>query len=305
MILLSHFSSFIEIIAAVYISMCIDDVLKGFWTTKYYKDLEDVLKKYYLENHDNFINRIVESNKKKAESIAMYMKNRAIFFFILCMIILYLSGFEESKIQDVLPLVQETMLITVVFSFILMFFNRFFFASKARTAVGIILVVLLSTLTSLANYYWFGIYIPSAYVVHVVLLFLISPVLWQAFVCWTYSGPYRDYITYKLAKGKINYEQTEKGITEHNPKLLPKRFRELYLNKSIESSNAEEAKRACLDDYLEQMEEAISKASDSRYAFKIFTLWVYYCLRGFVGRFAIQFGLKKVNIISQQQEPVI
>lgn len=301
MILLSHFSSFIEIIAAVYISMCLDNILKGFWTTKYYEDLEGALRYYYLENHDNFINRIVDANKTKASSISAYMKNRAIYFFILCMILLYLSGFENSIGTDLIPVIQMPMLILVLWSFVLLLFNRFFFASKARTAVGTILVVFFSAISSLINYYWFGFSISGIYIIHLVLAFLVAPVLWQAFVCWTYSGPYRDYITYKLAKGKMIYEKTEKGITEHNPQLLPKRFKEMYLNKSISSTNAEDAKKACLDDYLEHMEEAISKASDSRYAFKIFFLWVYYSLRGVIGRLAIQLGVKKVNTISQQQ----
>lgn len=281
--------------------MCLDNILKGFWTTKYYEDLEAALKYYYLENHNDFINRIVENNKAKALSISTYMKNRAIYFFILCMILLHLSGFENSVNSASLPLVHLLMAILIFWSLILLFFNRFFFASKARTAIGTILVISFSSITFWINYRWFGFNIADAYIIHFVLLFLVAPVLWQAFVCWTYSGPYREYITYKLAKGKLIYEKTEKGITEHNPQLLPKRFKKMYLDKSIESTDAEEAKRACLDDYLEQMEEAISKASDSRYAFKIFSLWVYYSLRGFIGRLAIQFGVKRVNTISQQQ----
>lgn len=63
---LFHFSSFLEIITGVYISMCMDDVLKGIWSPKYYNDLKSALKEYYLQDHEEFIDRIVNTNTQKA-----------------------------------------------------------------------------------------------------------------------------------------------------------------------------------------------------------------------------------------------
>lgn len=299
--MLANFSSFIEILAAIYMSMCMDNLLKGFWTTQYYKDLEEALNRYYLAGHDGFVRRIVDTNKVKAKSISVYMKNRAIYFFVLCMLQVYLSGLENTLGEDKQMVVRMLMLTLLLWSVVLLCFNSYFFASKAHTAVGTILVVLMSFLTELANYLWIGFNVPSVYVVHLVLLFLVLPVLWQVFVCWTYSGPYRDYITYRLTKGKRNYELAEACLSNHDYDHLPKHYRAMYARKSIESDNAEEAKRTCLDDYLEQMEGAISKASNSHYTIKIFIVWLYCRLRDMAERVIIWSGLKKVPTISQQQ----
>ena len=96
MILLSHFSSLLEVVTAIYISMCMDDVLRGVCSPKYYEDLAKALKDYYIEGHDELVNRIVETNREKADSISMYMKNRAAFLAVITMLFILLLGYESA-----------------------------------------------------------------------------------------------------------------------------------------------------------------------------------------------------------------
>lgn len=134
MYLLSHFSSFIEVLTGIYISMCMDDVLKGIWSPKYYEDLESALKEYYLKDHDELISRIVTTNKAKADSIKKYMKNRASFFFVSCIILLLFSGYECVFVSAVDTSYQMIMFFLALWMVLLLCLNKVFFSSRPYTA---------------------------------------------------------------------------------------------------------------------------------------------------------------------------
>lgn len=300
MVLLSHFSSFLEIVTGIYISMCMDDVLKGIWSPKYYDDLKKALTDYYLNDHDDLINRIVETNEEKAKSIKSYMKHRAAYFFITCIVLLFLSGFEES-VTDVNSL-QMSMMFLSLWSLVLIAFNKYFFSSNPHTAAAVALSLILTALSYLINNQWLHWLVPDIIIVPLVLTVLISPILWQAFVCWMFSSSYKGYIRTKLARGKECYELAEKGLNEHKPEIIPKKYIEIYNEESIRSDNAEDAKKRCLDYYLEQMEDEITEASNPHSVFKIFLSWIFFHVSTGFFRFAIWIHLKDDKTISQQQQ---
>lgn len=299
MFLLSHFGSFLEILTGLYISMCMDDVLKGVWSPKYYEDLKKALTEYYLDNHEDLINRIVKTNEDKAGSIKSYMKHRAAYFFIISLALILLSGYENA-ITDVVSF-QMAMLFLALWSIVLLCFNRLFFSSKPHTATAVFVAFTMSAISYWVNSKWIGWSVPDIWVVHAVLILLVAPILWQAFVCWMFSSSYKGYIRNKLAKGKELYELAERGLNEHDPEIIPKGYKEIYNNESIRSQNAEEAKKKCLDFYLEQMEDEITEASDPRSVFKIFLSWLLFHLGTGLSRTAIFLHLKKKKTIRQQQ----
>ena len=297
---LYHFSSFLEIITGVYISMCMDDVLKGIWSPKYYTDLKSALKEYYLQNHDDFIDRIVKTNEQKADSIKKYMKNRALFFISTCMILLLLSGFENTYSGND-SLFHMSLFFAGSWTIVLLMFNKYLFSNKQYTAVAIIILIVLTSISYILNKVYLQWNISNNIVIISVLTILIIPILWQAFICWMFSSAYKGYIRNKLAEGKKNYEQAEKGLAEHNPKIIPSRYKTLYMDSSIQSDNAEKAKTSCLDQYLEIMEQEIAEASNPKSVFKIFTSWVWFHLFSSFNNLAIILHLKRSETISQQE----
>lgn len=298
--ILSNFSSFLEVITGVYISMGMDDVLKGIWSPKYYDELESVLKENYLDGHDEFIERIVKTNTEKAESIKNYMKNRAIFLFATCLILLLLCGYE-SIYDSTGTEFGISMFFLVFWVAVLLLFNRFFFSTKQRTAFAIGLLMFLSAITYQINQMYIHWEISSTVLVVSVLVTLILPVLWQTFMCWMFSSAYKGYIRHKLVVGKKNYELAKRGLDEHNPDIIPKRYKDIYTKVSIQSENAEQAKNNCLDHYLELMENEIAQASDPKSVFKIFGSWLLFQMKAALERFAFFVGLKKPKTISQTQ----
>lgn len=301
MYLLSNFSSFIEVLTGIYISMCMDDVLKGIWSPKYYEDLESALKEYYLKDHDELISRIVTANKDKAESIKKYMKNRASFFFVSCIILLLFSGCESVFVSENDTSYQMIMFFLAFWMVLLLFLNKLLFSTKQHTTTAIIFLILLTFVSYWINNKYVCVCVSSKIVVNIVLVLLIVPILWQAFICWMFSGPYKGYISKKLANGKANYELAENGVREHDPDILPKKYAALYSKQSIQSSNAEEAKKACLENYLESMEDDIAKASDPKSVFRIFFSWCLFHFTSTLNNIAISLHMKRRKTIKQQQ----
>lgn len=303
MILLSHFSSLLEVVTAIYISMCMDDVLRGVWSPKYYEDLAKALKDYYIEGHDELVNRIVETNREKADSISMYMKNRAAFLAVITMLFILLLGYESAYQNNstMLANIGMMMVFLVISSILVILCNSISFSTKQHTASSIFLAVVLTSILTLANGKWFRFSIEQSWIANIIIFLIILPILWQVFVCWMFSSAYKGYIRRKLQVGKRNYELAKKGLEEHNETIIPKRYLALYQSESIRSNNAEEAKNRCLDNYLELMEDEISQASDPRSVFKIFCSWTRFHAEMGLMRLAVYLGLKKDNTISQQQ----
>lgn len=91
----SNFSCYFEILAALYTSMCLDDILKNVWTPEFYNDLEKELNNQKFEGHEDMPQRMVKEAKEKVDSIKRYMKNRSMFILVITIFIIFLIGFEE------------------------------------------------------------------------------------------------------------------------------------------------------------------------------------------------------------------
>lgn len=302
MILLSHFSSLLEVITAIYISMCMDEVLRGVWSPKYYDDLERALKDYYIEGHEVLIQRIVRTNKAKASSISMFMKNRAAFLAIITILMILLLGYEDAFQKDVSAfyIVGMLMFSLALSTIIPICLNTLAFSRRQNTATAVLTVVVMTFGLTWINELFFHYMIPHVWIIHIVLFVLILPILWQVFVCWMFSSAYKGYIRRKLENGKQNYEMAKKGLEEHNEKIIPRRYLQLYHTESIKSDNAEEAKNICLDNYLELMEYEISKASDPSSVFKIFFSWTWFHITSLFMRIAVSLHVKNNNTIHQK-----
>ena len=188
-----------------------------------------------------------------------------------------------------------------VWTSVILLFNKYLFSIKQYTAVAIILLVVLTGVSYSLNLMYLRWNVPNKIVITIILAILIIPVLWQTFICWMFSSAYKGYIRNKLAEGKQNYEQAEKGLAEHNPKIIPDRYKEIYKNFSIQSNDAEQAKIKCLDQYLEIMEEEIAEASNPKSVFKIFTSWIWFHFFSIFNNMAILMHFKKRKTVSQQK----
>jgi len=285
--MLNQFTSYLEILAAIYTSMCIDKILKNLWSPQYYIDLNEALLEYQIEGRESLTKRIIETNKNKAESIQQYMQRRAAYLLVLCIWLILLCGYEgcffDNKDSNSLNTVHNLMLLSVGFSFLLMFLgNKYFFSSNQRTTGAIIIIIFTISLILLLNYIKI-IYIPNIptnIIINIILYTMAIPILWQVFVCWMFTSAYKGYIKSKFSDENKRYNDVIKGIDEHNPNIIPYDYKKLFTDKIFhENKEKEEALKSSLDLYLENMEADIKKASNPHSVFIIFGAWLKYQIK--------------------------
>lgn len=306
MILLSDFSSFLEIVAGIYTSMCLNDVLKGIWNTKYYSNLTSALEQFKIKEHEGVINKIIDNNKKVAEGIKWFMQRRAALMLTIDIILLLLCGFESrfaSEGDNATPhlkYVQFYMLVLSTLSFISLLFNKFLFSSNRKTAAIIIIILLISSILLFLNIHfdiiWF-----TGYFVYAILAFLSAPILWQLFACWAYSNAYSGYIKKKVGKVRSQYDAVKRGIRSKDISLVPQEYMQLFTKKNLDQSGA--SLNQCLGDYLDILEERLIADSKPSSAVTIFISWIKYKASLLIDFFLILFRkkekLKKQQIVAE------
>ena len=207
--MIGDLSSFIELLAAIYLTIVLDDLLfKRFWTPDYEQELKIALSKIDLPT-------IAKTELfKRANAISCVedrrSRKRGVIIFCFAMLMLVFIGFENYDFFN-----ETNMEAVLISSFALCalavyIFDSLFLKSAIRVAIFLLLcpIVVLIIYFLLANIIivdqkspCFIIWKTSANII--VLCLLILPIVWQLFRNWVYTRFYLQYIVY-VANQKAN-----------------------------------------------------------------------------------------------------
>ena len=94
--MISYYSSFVELVAALYFTMCLDDVLKNVWTRPGYERINSYLRKNHRglgKARTDYLVNIIKTWNERNQSAS---KKMAFFMLLLSAITLAICGYEES-----------------------------------------------------------------------------------------------------------------------------------------------------------------------------------------------------------------
>lgn len=221
--MISELSSYIELFAAVYLTISLDDMLlKRFWTPDYKKEMEsafsninmpELAKKQVFEKAQE-ISTIEEKRSRK----------RGVIMFCLSVLLLTIVGFESS-ISTIYGSCTEVLLTIslIVLSVLLFLLDGCFLKTGWNVISQVILLPLLSLLScyilgkitvlneSINNNSTFWEFMVKS----LIYLSLLIPVLWQLFRNWIYTKFYLLYIVEQTSikadeyNYAINYDQSK------------------------------------------------------------------------------------------------
>ena len=305
--MLNDFSTYLEILAVIYTSMCMDDILKNVWSPDYYNDLQIALNEFKIEGHEALISRIVKTNKEKADSIKKFMQKRAALFLLVIILLVLLAAYESFFMPDIKntsvpPVVADihvVMMALVVTTFLSLFGNRYLYTSNQSTAITIFGILIFTTLLVWLNSKYLGLVFDGVWFVTFIMVLLTIPIIWQLFVCWMFSSAYKGYIANKLNIEKTKYDRVIKGINEHNPDIIPQSYKSILTEMSIRLEDKNEAIKTAIDTYVEEMERNVTKASDPRSVFKIFFSWILYHITDIIDGLLKLLRIRKDMTINQ------
>lgn len=256
--MLSNYSSLLEVITAIYFSMCIDDVLNAIWTPQYNEKVKTLISRIKTP--------VTESMKKGWEQHAQYftdeikkhMRVKSVFMLIICVFLLALSGLEDNlqwlKVSDNIT---ELILRITILCFILiiggkLFFKKFstlFFDYIGLTTILLLLYCFDFSLSSIE-------YITTNRVVFLLLAMLFTPICWQIFLCWAYSSLYYGYLNERTVCEENLYQMALQSFRIKEAAAAPEEYR-MSVAQDIEAINDREVDSTTahvLNTFVDRME---------------------------------------------------
>lgn len=219
--MISQFSSLIEFIVAVYVTMSLDyTICNQFWTPDYLKDIKRALEGVSSINKD-FCESIISTIADISERIKNNSRKKGGFMLGFCIMLLIYIGFENEHVSKVCG--RSLSLICILVLVITTCFQKYIFKKWKHVVFLLIflcssfvilsynstkLEALLSCETTITE----GSFIISNLPTLLLVLSLLIPILHQLFTNWIYSRVYKEYYKKKLVEEIRLYNDSKQGI---------------------------------------------------------------------------------------------
>lgn len=224
--MIGELSSFIELFAAVYLTISLDDLLlKRFWTPDYKNKMEEsfkqikmpeLAKKQSLKNTEG-ISALEETRSRK----------RGIILFCFSVSLLILIGLEsglsiKGKNYESVGIVLAAFLYLCVFTFdgfCLKTGWRVLIFGLSVPVLAILCLVLLGRKVEMSAYLDSSSDVWFTYAKIIIILTLVTPVLWQLFRNWIYTRYYLLYVVEQTTMKAEEYDYAVNFNTQKGDKM--------------------------------------------------------------------------------------
>ena len=145
--MISNFSSFVEFFAAIYVTMAVNnDFCSNFWTPRYYKEMEQLLKTYKFSGSSSIHNKLMEEIKSKYEVVQSHAHFRGFILLTLCIGYLIFMGYENEEnsliVAHYVPLLYSTVLVGLTILFSGLFLTNWKWTILSVFLYGVVYIVL-------------------------------------------------------------------------------------------------------------------------------------------------------------------
>lgn len=216
--MISDLSSFIEFMAAVYVSMILDtQITRNFWTPNIQRAITDVVISLKDPQKQELFSEIISRTQ---EGIKLSSQKKGTYMVISCVFLLIYCGFETSM--------SDELLIWLIPNIGILLFGKWFLR---KWKYIVFIHIFLASLFMFAAFNIFPAYlsdfvIPSIYLSGVIVIFLLCPILWHLFYNWIYSSVYVGYLRDVSKKGRGgNHNQGNNTLEAFLEEVKPSVFR--------------------------------------------------------------------------------
>lgn len=277
--MLSNYSSFLELLAGVYFSMCLDNVLtQKIWTVDYFAAFRRSLEGMTFGGNTSIATEVVDNNRDLISMMQAKLTKKSVYMLAFISLMLLSCGFEADKgncttVSNVyLFVLVETIAVSIV-----LLFSNYIFGTWKRTWVATIIPLtvcaILSIIPTVVNIFNSTLCIPTRSIVYFVLFVVIYPILWQIFKVWVYKSLFFDYVNCEMIKVRNEYE-TVLSIIENggDTTKLPKEYGEILQHNTIKlkKEKAQKAIDSSISAYSELLQSKLRKIGYETSLFTVF-----------------------------------
>lgn len=301
--MLANYSSYLELLAAVYTSMYIGDLFLEFWTPNYFDNLRNALKSYNPDNQTISIEELIESNEYWVQKTKNKIKRRAVMMFCTTTFLLLVVGIESSNVGNSLLLgkLYNSIVLVLFVEFVLYIcllrnwvFSKWKFTTLSIFSLGVIGLSAFFfeiPLLSYINPY-------HKWIVPFVLSLLTIPIVWQLFVSWLFSSAYSGYIRSKLSMESNKYNRAKRAIEEGDSEAIPKEYKKALLG-GICSNTRTSPGDICMQHFYDRFGERLQDLCKPPRAYVMIWSWCCYKLVSFFHFLKDVFSRKSKNVHSE------
>ena len=210
--MISNFSSFVEFFAAIYVTMAVNnDFCSNFWTPKYYKEMDSLLKEYNFSGSSSIHDSLMDKIKHKYENVQNRAHYRGFIVLMLCIFYLIFMGYEDEtnrmSVGHYVPILSNTILVGFT-----LIFSRQILRNWRRTIFYVLvymffkcvhLDVLETHVIAIAIFKY-----KSLLLIAIILL----PIIHQLYIYWLYSSVYKGYLKHHVSEEYKRYKESMLGI---------------------------------------------------------------------------------------------
>lgn len=257
--MLAHYSSYIELLAAVYTTMFIDvKSFRDLWLPRQYKEqLEAALNRHKMDGDEELRNNVLSAMDNTIAMQIKKMRCQAVTMFSFAALSLIFLG-HESVLNDLLSpqLIRyyESYIVSLLSVYVVVFtiFPNFFFM-RWRRVVGAVIgsMVLFFVLYNVQEIPLFFCDDYSVYFAPVALILMSIPALVRMIGNRLYLRVYSRYLNLVLILENKDFELAKQSLSQHDYNLMPSRYKHKLGAKVVTAVEKVNAEDTCLQGALE------------------------------------------------------
>ena len=208
--MLSNYSSLLELMAGVYFTMCLDNILtQKIWSVDYFAAFKKSLEELSFGGNKSIASEVVDQNRDLISIMQAKLTKKSVYMLTYISILLFACGVEanQSSTSSACGIYMFILLQSII-TLIILCSSKFIFQKWSRTFNALFwpltAIFVLSNSSYCVNLYSY-ISFPVIGITHLVLFLVVYPILWQVFKVWAYKSQFYKYMNNTMIKVSNEY----------------------------------------------------------------------------------------------------
>lgn len=265
--MLSNFSSLLELMAGVYFTMCLDNILtQKIWSVDYFAAFKKSLEELSFGGNKAIASEVVDQNRDLISIMQAKLTKKSVYMLTYISILLFACGIEgnQNPTTEVCGIYMFIELQSL-FSLIILCCSKYIFQKWSRTFNAIFwpfaAIFFLSNSSCCVNLFSY-IAIPVIGIIYLVLFLVVYPILWQVFKVWAYKSQFYKYMNNTMIQVSNEYNNVLDILQNGGDiKDLPEEYGKILQENTIKhkKDKAQKAIDDSITDYTALLQRKLKK----------------------------------------------
>ena len=243
--MISNLSAYIQFLAAIYVTICIDNLIcRRFWSPDYYNLVTTKLSVFANTISSPKRERLEEKIREKEHVLDSRSRKRGAIMLTSCLLLLWYVGFEKpfspaTIIARNIPIATLMLLTFVSLISCKWLSKRWRYTLAACFFIALVFALLVLYVSDLQSNYPYLSYL--VYTKRFLTVLILLPIFYQLYVNWLYSKAYIIYLNKNIDEEFKRYTSSKKGLENNNQELVDSTYHPAFTNILLKKMSGDNA----------------------------------------------------------------